>query len=200
MNHWDSTCADTWSKYDLSAVAEWAREGSPTHADVFGQVHQNTLPPLTSLTPFKLWHTNADMFPCEVARGEQLGLFMAVIDIGAQPLPDRMRAENGETLSAAADRFGDVATVDPSQHNGADGWWTVARSNRVQFPEWCRPRVPLPVEIGTCRPGQLADRISQHGACVRWPYGSTVAVIISTNSVEWKGKKLAKWITSSASV
>ena len=57
---WDSACADTWAKYDLTTVAEWARHGAPTMADVFGKVHQSVTP-LTSLAPFKLWHSNADL-------------------------------------------------------------------------------------------------------------------------------------------
>ncbi len=158
-------------------------------SDVFGQMHQSCAP-LSSLAPFKFWHSTAELRPDMVESSEELGLWMISVDVAAFPLPDRLRDENHANLSRAANLHGDTASVDRSQSHGADGWWTVSDVNRAQFPEWCMPwsGVSVPVEIGTCRPGQLADRLMQYGACMRWPYGSTVAVIIATNALRWKAR------------
>lgn len=189
IHHWESITESDYGSFDLSMVREWAGSGSPTMADVFGQLHAAS-PRAEHLAPFKMWASSAEIRPDLVASGEVIGMQIMLIDVGAFALPDRNRAENHAALSSAAERFGDRAWVDLEQAHGADGYWLVSDKNYAQIPKWCRRGIGIkvPVEIGTCAPGQLGARLLDMGACVRWPYGSTDAVLITTNIIAWKAR------------
>ena len=180
-----------WGSYDLSRVREWSRMGEPSMADIFGQLHAG-VPSDEQLAPFYSWLSAAELWPSRVKSGETIGMHIALITVDARPLPDRFRDENHKALASAAKRFGDSARVDVGQTHGADGYWSISKENHAQVPTWARHGLgcSVPVEIGTCAPGQLVARLMDMGACIRWPYGSTDAVLITTNIIVWKGRLL----------
>lgn len=189
---WERATEGEWGRHDMGPVREWMETGEPKMSDVFGQLHAG-LPRAEWLAPFKFWFSSVHVAYSDVVANRSVGLHLMSIDIGVCPLPDRMRADNHRALGAAARRFGDSARVCMEQTHGADGFWDVSSENLAQFPEWCRPwsGVAIPVEIGTCRPGQLAARLVDVGSVLRWPYGSTTAVVVATNLVGWRGALLS---------